>query len=148
MFFCDDVRHELGNKITAIGLYGEFIGFPPGNGNVVLPKLAAVFILKGLRNVRQISIRQAISIAPATAAVPNLTGPAQEMQRDLPALDEHNIILQAIPIVFPGECTVVAKLEITADGETTQFENSIRVTRNATVPTPTSSTMPPGAQVN
>jgi len=144
MFFCDDVRQELGNKLTAVGLYGEFIGFPPGEGQIILPKLAAVFIVAGLRGAATIGMRQRISVHAKGSASGQLTGSPVQMTRDAET-DEQNIVLQTSPVVFPGDCEITASVELTINGVAERFENSIAVKRLKPGVLPV---LPPGADMN
>ena len=45
---CDDVRIELGGTVSLIGVYADRITVAPGDGDIVLGRLAIYTIVAGL----------------------------------------------------------------------------------------------------
>src|SRR6266851_8865116 len=91
---CDDVRQELGNKLTLVGLYNDIMTFGPGAGPFGLAKLASVFVVAGLRGIRRLAFRHTMAVIasgmPAVPAVENQ--PLQRLERpdEVLGLDEHH----------------------------------------------------------
>jgi hypothetical protein len=132
IIICDDIRYEVGNKLTLVGVYNETIGFPPGEGAFGIPKLAALFMMTGLRGQHEVKYRSYFKGTSLSTPVP----PMRAMPRPQPDLDEHNFILQLVPAMFnaPGKLTVVLEVEIS--GATRSFEHSVSVIRGGSPPIP------------
>ena len=92
---CDDVRQEVGNKFSAIGMYNDIIGFPAGQGPMGLPKLAFLFVLTGLAGVEEFRFRYSVSFNPSPTTPPVV--PLQVMRRPQPELSEHTFMFQDDP---------------------------------------------------
>ena len=127
---CDDVRYERGNKLTLVGCYNDGILFGPGEGPMVIPKLAVVYVVSGLRGVETITCRQTLAFGeiPDLEAVPLRTEPHDA------AFGEHNFVYQVSPALFPREGTVTAVLELTAGAASAHFEHRFSVRRGASAP--------------
>src|SRR5450432_3961424 len=113
-FFCDDIRHELGNKLSAVGIYNEAMLFPKGTGPVGVPKLGALFVVCGLKGIADIKAQQSVSFGDKTNALPEMT-----VHRTDVTPDEQNFIFQQVPAVFSSEGVFVARLQVTVEGEPT-----------------------------
>ena len=106
---CDDLRREVGNKLSAIGLYNESIVFPPGGPSALaLPRLAVLFVVRGMLGVASYRYRHFLHYEPAG---PLPDPPMQDGQRG-PDNDEHNFVLQITPFIVPGPGRVRAVLEV------------------------------------
>ncbi len=125
VFFCDDVRSEHGNKLSAMGIYNERIVFAPGEGVMILPKLAVVFVISGMRGRDEVRFRQRLAFdnAPSTA-----DPPVQMIRRDA-ANDEQTFVMQITPAVFPKAGSLTAWLEIVGATPPPHFEVTVRVER-------------------
>ena len=103
---CDDLRQELGNKVSTMGIYSGLIAFPQGDGAFGVPKLAAVFIIAGLAQVDELRFRQLTSVDPPVQVggfvQPPVLPPLQVIRRPDPNLDEHLFALFISPAVFQG----------------------------------------------
>lgn len=122
-FFCDDIRHEVGNKISAVGIYNDAIVFPPGTGAFGLPKLAAVFIVAGLAGVSDLRLKQALIFNGKANALPEVVA-----HRD-PTADEQNFVFQQMPAVFPADGVLTARVELFAPERHAQFECKVSIRR-------------------
>jgi len=123
---CDDVRQEIGNKLTLVGAYNEAIVFPAGEGGLGLPKLAVVFVVSGLRGVAQIDYRHFLHFGDGPLLEPTMT----PIQRP-PAQDEQNFVLLESPLVLPGPGRLRAVLDVRVEGETERYEYAFEVRRLA-----------------
>lgn len=132
VFFCDDVRSETGNKISAMGIYNEALLFQPGTGPIGLPKLAAVFIVAGLKGISDIRWQQSVSFGDKTNTLPEAT-----LHRPDTSNDEQNFLILQMPAVFPGTGTLTARLRVAVDGEEEKtFEAKVEIRRGNVAPAP------------
>src|SRR5262245_12008158 len=122
-FFCDDVRYEHGNKISAIGVYNDLMSFPPGEGPMILPKLAVVFMVKGLMGRAEVQVRFWTTLG--NAPIP----PVPHTVSRNASTDEHNFVFQIAPAVFPKAGSVSATLEVIEEEQPVEFTCGIRVER-------------------
>jgi hypothetical protein len=150
---CDDVREEVGNKLTLVGLYNDAITFQPGQGPFGLPKLASVFVLRGLRGVAQLQVRHTMTVAPAGADTSRLAQNEPTLIVERPpearALDEQSLIRFAMPLVFPSSPSILrAALWVQTDtGETYEYVREVQALR--LIPggaPPIGSSLPPGSR--
>ena len=58
LLLCEDLRFEVGGTFTLVGVLGERILVSPGPDPIVMPKLAFVAVIGGLRGVDEIRFRQ------------------------------------------------------------------------------------------
>jgi hypothetical protein len=129
---CDDLRQEVGNKWSAVGMYNDMIGFPAGQGPVGLPKLAVMFVVAGLAGTDELRFRYTMSFTPSAAPMMPAIPPLQVVRRPQPEIDEHNFMFQMMPAVFPGAGTLQIALELEVEeGDLQRFEHRIRVVRGA-----------------
>ncbi len=100
LLLCEDLRFEVGGTFTLVGVLGERIVVSAGPDPIVMPKLAFVAVLGGLRGVDAIQFRQWIRTNGEDV-------PAEELTREPhdPQTDEHNFVYTLSPAVFPGEGT-------------------------------------------
>lgn len=124
--FCDDVRRELGNKLSLIGLYNEAIVVSAGPGPILLPKLALVWIVAGLKGAASLRLRNQMSFG---TPIGDLAGEFVEEARH-PANDQQNVVTQLVPALFPTTGRLYAALEVQASGQSGRFEHSIEVRRS------------------
>lgn len=128
VFVCDDVRQELGNKLTIVGMYNDVIMVGGGEGGIGLPKLAAVFVLGGLRGVSELAYRSYFVLEGAPVPDP----PLQTIQRNADT-DEHNFLFAMIPAIFPGPGAMRAILDAQVGGQRERFEYRFEI-RRASMP--------------
>ena len=123
--FCDDIRHELGGKLTLVGCYGselQFSGPAPG----LLPTFAclinirisislvfktiAVYVLKETAGVKEEMFRQQVEFSSSikSSDVVEIPSSPSEKVRALA------VPVQWISVVLPGETTI--KVRATIDG--------------------------------
>jgi hypothetical protein len=133
MLICDDLRQEVGNKLSTMGIYAGVVGFPAGEGAFGLAKLASVFVIGGLTGVEELKYRHFFAGDPALPGVSPLSHlqPLLEMRRPDPTLDEHIFGIFLTPAVFQGSGLLAAHLDLELAGETFQFRYEIRVVRGA-----------------
>src|SRR5262245_52030376 len=48
LLLCDDVRFEVGGTMTLVGVFGDRIVVPPGEGELVVPRLSIYSVVAGL----------------------------------------------------------------------------------------------------
>lgn len=121
--FCDDVRREIGNKLTVVGVYNDAIVFPGGTGKkVALPKLAAVFIITGLEGLSDFEYRHWFKFGD----VPDPEVPWARENHN-PQTSDHNFINQISPAVFPGNGTFSSSLSVRQDERVYTFDVSIDI---------------------
>jgi hypothetical protein len=93
---CDDVRLELGGTVSLIGVYADRITVAPGDGDIVLGRLAIYTIVAGLTGARELAWRTSLILDGADRGAP-LTE-AREVHDA--SHDEHRIVSMASPITF------------------------------------------------
>lgn len=98
LIVCDDVRLELGGTVSLIGVYADRIVVPPGDGEIVLPRLAIYAVVAGLAGADKLAWRQWFSAAGAEPVAPVSEG---HDPHD-PGADEHRIVNFLAPLALPG----------------------------------------------
>lgn len=93
---CDDVRVELGGTVSLIGVYADRITVAPGDGEIVLGRIAIYTIVAGLTGARELAWRMTISLDGSDPGTP-LTE-AREVHDA--AYDEHRIVSMVSPIAL------------------------------------------------
>ncbi|MBI2897892.1 MAG: hypothetical protein HYY06_30315 [Deltaproteobacteria bacterium] len=126
---CDDVRYEVGNKLSLIGCYNDGIAFVSANGPLVMPKLVIVYCISGLRGISELRIRHAIQAGEDAPRLESI--PAEVGSRD-PTYDEQNLVFQLSPAVFPTEGIVSCALEIEGGEQRLAVEHRFSVRRTQT----------------
>lgn len=126
ILICEDVRFEVAGTVTLVGVFNERVVVEAGEGQIVLPKLACLAVIGGLRGVEQIGFRQWIRIEDDNSELRPLT-----YEPHAADLDEHNFVFTQSPMVFPdaGNYEIAIDLEI---GERRQaYRYPFRVERRA-----------------
>lgn len=143
---CDDVRQEMGNKLTLVGLYNDRITFPAGSApHFGVPKLMSVFIVTGFRGVRRLAYRHTVTVVGALGQ----RSPAEDqplvtitrLEEAVP-LDEHNFITMVVPAVFassPSYLRATLRVELES-GESLDTSRDVEVIR-----LPPGNPVPPGS---
>lgn len=98
LIVCDDVRLEAGGTVSLIGVYSGTIFVPPGDGEIVLPRLATYTIIAGLTDTTELSWRQSLF---AEGDESGLLVAASRDAHD-PLTDEHRIVNIMTPVVLPS----------------------------------------------
>jgi len=98
LIVCDDIRLEAGGTVSLIGVYADKILVPPGDGEILVPRLAIYTIVAGLTDVSEISWQQWLTADRSEPGSPVAAG------RDPhdPGADEHRIVNLMTPLAFPG----------------------------------------------
>jgi hypothetical protein len=97
---CEDVRIEATGQLTAIGLMQERMFLPPGDGPIVIPPLAFLVVVAGLKGQERVSVRHAVTRLGDPYEPPP---PARELHDHKPDADEHSFIYkQSLPDVRAG----------------------------------------------
>lgn len=105
---CDDIRLEAGGTVSLIGVYADTILVPPGDGEIVLPRLATYTVVAGLVETAEIRWRQWLSADGAERGAPVAEG---RDPHDALA-DEHRIVSILSPLALPGAGRFQLALEI------------------------------------
>lgn len=110
--FCDDVRYEIGNKMSLMGIYGPEL-YVMGTAPTVLPKLVVVLeaITDFEDSFREIGLR--IKMRGAEHDMLSVTIPTPEMPPK--AEDTSRVILRAAIPVSPFVVAEEGILEVYAD---------------------------------
>jgi hypothetical protein len=122
---CDDLRQEVGNKLTLVGLYGSRIVFPPGHGPFGLAKLAALVRVTGLAGVREVQAQTFYRVGDD----PEKVSAVIATTRTEPEVDEHSFGLHMSPIVFQRSCVLAVGVRIRDGNEFVTLGSSIDVLR-------------------
>lgn len=124
ILICEDVRFEVGGTVTLVGVLNERLVVEPGEGTVVLPKLACLAVIGGLRGVERLGFRQWIRIEEDD---PEIRALAYEPHD--PALDEHNFVFTQSPMVFPDAGNYEIALDLEIAGRRHAYRYPFRVER-------------------
>ncbi len=131
MLLCEDARFEIGGMVTLVGVHNERIvvrrpADAADDEPLVLPRLAFVAVIAGLRGVEQIAFRHRLARVgdrPREMA-------AMAFEPHDPAADEHNFVVSEAPMLFPEPGRYEVALDLDARGElvtyTYQFELVVR----------------------
>lgn len=128
LLLCEDLRFEVGGTFTLVGVLGERIVVSAGPDPIVMPKLAFVAVIGGLRGVEELRFRQWI-----------LTGneqvPTSELRREPhdPATDEHNFVFSESPAVFPGEGTYEIGIDLEIGQRRATYRYAFAIARSGGV---------------
>ena len=125
LIVCDDIRLEVGGTVSLIGVYADKILVPPGDGEIVLPRLAIYTIAAGLTDVPELAWRQWLSADGAEPGDPLAEG------RDPhdPRSDEHRIVNILAPLALPGPGRLRLVLELETRRERKTVDHYIVVER-------------------
>lgn len=126
MLVCEDVRFEVGGTVTLVGVFNERLLVEPGEGPIVLPRLAFLAVIGGLRGVEQIRFRQWIRLEDTELTARPLTIEAHD-----PAQDEHNFAFSESPMVFPEAGTYEVALDLEIGDRRQAYRYPFRVERRA-----------------
>jgi hypothetical protein len=124
MLVCEDVRFEIGGTFSLIGVFNERLIAPPGEGDILIPRLSFVAVIGGLRGVDQIAFRQWIR-----AAGDELDGSEMAVQPHDPESDEHNFVFAESPMVFPGEGMYEVAIDLEVGPRRTSYRYPFSVVR-------------------
>lgn len=100
LLLCEDIRFEMGGTFTLVGVLGERITVSEGPDPIVMPRLAFLAVVGGLKGVEAIRFRQWIRTTNDELPIEELTTEPHD-----PETDEHNFVFSESPAVFPGEGT-------------------------------------------
>jgi hypothetical protein len=93
---CDDVRLELGGTVSLIGVYADRITVAPGDGDIVLGRLAIYTIVAGLTGVRELAWRTSLILDGSAPGAPLMETHEVHDAR----YDEHRIVSMVSPIAL------------------------------------------------
>jgi hypothetical protein len=122
---CDDVRLELGGTVSLIGVYADRIVVPPGDGEIVLPRLAIYTVVAGLAGATELAWRQWLSAGDTEPEAPIAEG------RDPhdPGADEHRIVNLLAPLALPGPGRYRLTIELETRRERKTIDHTLVVER-------------------
>ena len=115
---CDDVRLELGGTVSLIGVYADRITVAPGDGDIVLGRLAIYTIVAGLTGVHELAWR--------TTLIPDGADPGAPLAeaRDThdATYDEHRIVSMLSPVTLrEGRYRIALELETKREKRTLEY---------------------------
>lgn len=125
---CDDVRLELGGTVSLIGVYADRIAAPPGDGDIVLGRLAIYTIVAGLTGVHELAWRTSLIVDGADPGAP--LAEAREVHDA--RYDEHRIVSMLSPITFrEGRYRLELELETKRERRTVEYRFLVERVRPA-----------------
>jgi hypothetical protein len=127
LIVCDDIRLEVGGTVSLVGVYADKIYVPPGEGEIVLPRLATYTIVAGLREAAELSWRQWLT---AEGSEPGEPVAASRDAHD-PRVDEHRIVNIMAPLAFPGPGRYRLAIELETRRERRSIDHYFAVERLA-----------------
>ena len=115
---CDDVRLELGGTVSLIGVYADRITVAPGDGDIVLGRLAIYTIVAGLTGVHELAWR--------TTLIPDGADPGAPLAEARDAhdatYDEHRIVSMLSPVTLrEGRYRIALELETKREKRTLEY---------------------------
>ena len=125
LLLCEDLRFEIGGTFTLVGVLGERIVVSAGPDPIVMPKLAFVVVLGGLRGVDAIHFRQWIRINDEDLPTEELTREPHD-----PETDEHNFVYTLSPAVFPHEGTYEIGIDLEVEQRRATYRYAFTITRS------------------
>ena len=135
LLLCDDIRFEVGGTMTLVGVFADRILVEPGEGPLVLPRLAVYSVIAGLSGVVEISWRQTLFAMGSASDQPLAHG----RERHDAASDEHRLVNIMSPLVLPGPGRYRLVLEFETQVERGSLEHDFLVERAPPAPKRTSS---------
>ena len=130
LILCEDVRFEMGGTFSLIGVQGDRLFLPPGEGPIVLPKLALFLCVSGLLNIETLSWRYHLALEDDEPGV--LITQGQEPHD--PTAEEHHLISIFSPIHFAAPGSYLFSGTITAAGQSQSFQYYLSLHRPAAQP--------------
>jgi hypothetical protein len=99
LIMCDDVRFEVGGTMTLVGVFADRIVLPPGDGELVVPRLAIYSVVAGLTGTTGLEWQHHLFEEDRDPGHPIAAG--KELH-DAGA-DEHRLVNIVSPLVLPGQ---------------------------------------------
>ena len=125
---CDDVRLELGGTVSLIGVYADRIAVAPGDGDIVLGRLAIYTIVAGLTGVHELAWRTSLIPDGADPGAPL----AESREVHDAGYDEHRIVSMLSPITFrEGRYRLALELETKREKRTLEYRFLVERVRAA-----------------
>jgi hypothetical protein len=108
LLVCEDIRFEVGGTVTLVGVFNERLFAPPGDGEILIPRMAFIAVIGGLRGVTEIRFRQWIRLEEDD------DGSDRELMFEPhdPASDEHNFVFSQSPMIFPDAGTYEVAIDL------------------------------------
>ncbi len=127
LIVCDDIRLEVGGTVSRIGVHADKLLVPPGDGEIVLPRLAIYTVVAGLADVAELAWRQWLLADGTAPETPVAEG------RDLhdPRSDEHRIVSLMAPLALPGPGRYRLAVELETNRERRSIDHFFAVERIA-----------------
>lgn len=118
--FCDDVRQEIGGKITIVGVYGgELTAY--GEAPIALPQLHVLVAFRNAPKDESYSLKIVVTMNGTADGVKVLSSsdieiPAPEKDLIPPPIDEHSTPFMELsnavrlsPLILTEPCTITAR---------------------------------------
>jgi len=127
LIVCDDIRLEVGGTVSLIGVHAERLLVGPGEGEILLPRLAIYTVVAGLTDVGELAWRQWLSADGTEPGAPVAEG------RDPhdPGSDEHRIVNLIAPLALPGPGRYRLSIELETRRERRSIDHYFTVERVA-----------------
>jgi hypothetical protein len=125
LIVCDDIRLEVGGTVSLIGVHTDRLVVGPGDGEILLPRLAIYTVVAGLTDVAELSWRQWLSADSTEPGAPVAEG------RDPhdPRSDEHRIVNIMAPLALPGPGRYRLSVELETRRERRSIDHYFTVER-------------------
>src|ERR1700759_5816011 len=95
LLLCSDVRFEIGDTMTLVGVFAERIIVEPGQGPLVIARLAIYCVVAGLRDINEVIWRYSLG-EPGGAGGPIAEG----RERHSADSDEHRLVHIMSPLAL------------------------------------------------
>jgi hypothetical protein len=125
LLLCSDVRFEVGGTMTLVGVFTERIIVEPGDGPLVIPRLAVYSAIAGLSGITELAWRTTLSELDRPAERPLIEG---REPHDVGA-DEHRLVNILSPLALPGPGRYLLAMELETRYERSSIEHCFAVER-------------------
>jgi hypothetical protein len=125
LIVCDDIRLEVGGTVSLIGVHADKLMVPPGDGEILLPRLGIYTIAAGLTDVSELAWRQWLSSEGTDPGAPL----AERRDAHDPRSDEHRIVNILAPLALPGPGRYRLSIELETRRERKTIDHYFSVER-------------------
>lgn len=125
ILLCNDVRFEVGGTMTLVGVFTDRIIVEPGDGPLVIPRLAVYSVLAGLSGITELAWRTTLSELDRPADRPLVEG---REEHDA-GTDEHRLVNILSPLALPGPGRYLLAMEFETRYERSSIEHCFAVER-------------------
>ena len=125
LLLCNDVRFEVGGTMTLVGVFTDRIVVEPGDGPLVIPRLAIYSVIAGLTGITEIAWRQTLSEVGHVPGGPLVEG-SEHHDREA---DEHRLVNILSPLALPGPGRYQLAIDLATRHERSTIEHCFVIER-------------------